>query len=156
MTKTKIDWCDYRIGNSRIKSEKYILVYCPQHPHSKSKGHVYEHRYVMEKCLKRFLKISEHVHHLDGNESNNEIGNLILMRNGEHTKLHYYKNPSRNKNGILALNKYAAAIKLPRIIIKCACGCGIDLINRDNKGRIREYIHGHNAKGKNWRWKKNE
>jgi len=60
----------------------------------------------------------------------------------------------RNKKTTLALIKHNISTKLPRIKIKCACGCGKDLVDRDNKARLRKYINGHNQKGKHWRWKK--
>ena len=34
--------------------------------------------------------------------------------------------------------------KKERKIIFCKCGCGKTRINYDNKGRLREFIHGHN------------
>ena len=40
---TKIEWCDYRKTDSRIDSGNYILVYCPDHPCAKGKGHIFEH-----------------------------------------------------------------------------------------------------------------
>jgi len=47
-----------------------------------------EHRFVMEKHLGRRLNSSEVVHHIDGDASNNDIDNLRLMNQSEHTKLH--------------------------------------------------------------------
>ena len=43
--------------------------------------------------------------------------------------------------------------KIPRTTIECACGCGQLLETPDSKGRRRIFVHGHNAKGKHWRWK---
>ena len=146
----KIEWCDFRKGNSRIKSNKYILIYAPQHPNAKSKGHIYEHRYVMEKYLKRFLNTSEHIHHKNGNTLDNKINNLEILSSSKHAIKHYKKETT--EKGIIALNKYAQKIKLPRFEIFCKCGCGEKIINRDNKCRLKKYKHGHNARGKHWRW----
>jgi len=53
-----------------------------------------EHRYLIEKLLGRKLRIGEIVHHIDGNKSNNNISNLLLMNDvGEHTKLHAIGKP---------------------------------------------------------------
>ena len=51
----------------------------------------YEHRYVMERHLGRELKYSEHIHHKDRNKLNNSIGNLQIMTQSEHSKLHHPK-----------------------------------------------------------------
>jgi len=40
----------------------------------------------------------------------------------------------------------------PRILIKCACGCGQDLICVDEKGRDRKYLQGHNTRNRRWSW----
>ncbi len=155
MPTTQREWCDYRKGESRIESGKYILVYCPDHPYAKSKGHVYEHRYIMEKFLKRFLSPTEHVHHKNGDGKDNRIENLEIIGPREHALEHWEKRlPCHNLKGILALNKYAQSIKLPRDPIVCGCGCGMILTNRDKQGRSRKFIQGHNARGQHWRWKR--
>lgn len=47
-----------------------------------------EHRYLMEQHLGRKLKKDEVVHHIDGNRTNNDLGNLVVMSRGEHSALH--------------------------------------------------------------------
>lgn len=47
-----------------------------------------EHRYVMEKFLKRKLKKEECVHHLDEIKTNNSLDNLIVVHNTTHNTLH--------------------------------------------------------------------
>lgn len=51
-----------------------------------------EHRYIMEKHLGRELKKSEHVHHIDGDRGNNDLGNLELMSKKDHINYHSKKN----------------------------------------------------------------
>ena len=46
------------------------------------------HRLIMQQKLGRELSSKEHVHHIDGNQSNNHIDNLIVLPCGEHTRLH--------------------------------------------------------------------
>lgn len=71
-----------------IDPRGYILLYTPYHPFAKGKGYVYEHRLVMEKHLKRYLKSNELIHHIDNNPQNNNIKNLLLTTKKEHKKIH--------------------------------------------------------------------
>jgi hypothetical protein len=47
-----------------------------------------EHRVLMEAHLGRQLETDEHVHHINGDRQNNRLGNLIVLRNAEHQRLH--------------------------------------------------------------------
>lgn len=49
----------------------------------------YDHRYVMEKHLKRQLKKSEQIHHIDGDTLNNSIENLQVVTTSEHLSIHH-------------------------------------------------------------------
>jgi hypothetical protein len=79
------------------KRRQYISIYAPDHPYS-SDGYILEHRLVMEKYIKRYLESHEHVHHIDGNPTNNVISNLKLMTHSQHST-HHNKNHQRNKKG---------------------------------------------------------
>lgn len=50
---------------------------------------VREHRYLMEQSLGRKLEFWEHVHHIDGNSSNNNIENLVVLSNTDHQREEY-------------------------------------------------------------------
>lgn len=52
------------------------------------KGNAKLHRLIMEEYLGRKLAPDEVVHHIDGDKLNNDISNLRVMKNGEHSKLH--------------------------------------------------------------------
>lgn len=64
----------------RLVERGYVLLWSPDHPscEKKAKPYVFEHRLVMEKVLGRYLKDNEHVHHRDGQRSNNSESNLEL------------------------------------------------------------------------------
>jgi hypothetical protein len=49
------------------------------------------HREAVEKFLGRKLKREECVHHIDGNKLNNDISNLQILSQSEHSKIHFDK-----------------------------------------------------------------
>lgn len=85
-------------GGRFISPTGYAFVYDPENEMANSRGYVREHRLVMSEKLRRPLTKDEVVHHKDGNKLNNDINNLELMTNSEHSRLHaletgfgYYK-----------------------------------------------------------------
>ena len=94
-------------------------TYCktePVHPKSNSKGLYPLHRVLVENSVGRYLKRSEHVHHIDENKSNNVLSNLLVLTIGEHTRLHLTHNP---------------------IIIKCP-NCNENFEIKEHAYRLRE------------------
>ena len=75
-------------GHKKTRSDGYIAVYIPTHPHASRCGYVMEHILVMERDLGRLLDIGEVVHHKNGQRADNEIDNLQLMTASKHMSMH--------------------------------------------------------------------
>lgn len=96
----------FRPRNSRVRTCSRECGYAirKSNPHNKGKGkgwidakgyrqlkvngiNMREHRYVMEKHLKRKLQPNEDVHHINGVKTDNRIENLQVIDHAEHTKI---------------------------------------------------------------------
>lgn len=75
-------------GKSQITNHNYVLLYKPNHCECMLNGYVLEHRYKISNKLKRKLKSSEIIHHIDANRTNNKLNNLLILTRIEHAKLH--------------------------------------------------------------------
>lgn len=80
----------YHWKGGRIKCDRYIRIYAPDHPFCRKDKYVYEHRLVVEDNLGRFLLPEEEIHHIDGDKHNNKLENLMLFPNrSAHIKYHW-------------------------------------------------------------------
>jgi hypothetical protein len=89
---------------------QYYGEYYKNHPEYNHESNwrrgILAHRYIMEQHIGRFLTKDEVVHHLDGDKLNNDISNLKIMSQSEHTKLHSHvntKNLIQNKADIVTM-----------------------------------------------------
>lgn len=74
-------------GGKRNKGG-YVFIYKPNHPHTIG-GYIFEHRFIMEQIIGRYLKSCELVHHINGIKNDNRPENLKLFLNkAKHTKFH--------------------------------------------------------------------
>lgn len=78
--------------------DNYRFRHAPNHPYTVNGKYVAEHRLVIERHLRRYLKPEEKVHHINGDRSDNRIENLIVLTQSAHVRLHnlerYNTNPS--------------------------------------------------------------
>lgn len=79
----------YQWKGGRIIQNGYIDILLEEKWPNGKKKYKREHRIVMENHLGRKLTRYEHVHHIDGNKVNNDIGNLMLFPNAKaHAEYH--------------------------------------------------------------------
>ena len=66
-------------GGRRMRGE-YVCLYSPEHPLKDKNNLVAEHRLVIEKHIGRYLKLSEHCHHLNKIKTDNRPENLMAFK----------------------------------------------------------------------------
>lgn len=95
-------------NKSRGRKEGEILIKdgrrkikLPNHPYCDAKGYVYFYRYMLEQHLGYYLNPKKYaVHHIDGDETNDVLSNLVAMTHSAHSYIHILSKP-RAKGGEL-------------------------------------------------------
>jgi hypothetical protein len=76
---------------SRVpKPDGYVYARVPGHPYASKQGYVYEHRFVLEKRLGRFLKPGEIAHHGNEKKGDNRSLNIkYVPSQTAHMRMHH-------------------------------------------------------------------
>lgn len=81
-----------------VKHEKgYTLIRKPNHPFCKGNGYIFEHRWVVEQHIGRYLKVNEIIHHINGIKNDNRLENLVITNNTEHCHKYDAHHPGVNR-----------------------------------------------------------
>lgn len=76
-------------GGRIVRVDGYSFIKTHSHPFRNKQNYILEHRVIVEKYLKRYLKKNEQVHHIDNNPRNNKALNLMCFRsNSAHKRYH--------------------------------------------------------------------
>lgn len=75
-------------GGSFVKEGRRMVTVGKDHPMADHQGYVAEYRLLLAAALGRMLLPSDHVHHLDLDESNDSIENLVVLTMAEHMRVH--------------------------------------------------------------------
>ncbi|GAB5541327.1 MAG: hypothetical protein SangKO_010870 [Sandaracinaceae bacterium] len=120
-------------GGRSIASNGYVLVRVGVDHHlADVRGYAYEHRVVAERKTGRRLRPGEQVHHIDGDQKNNDPDNLQVYASAA---LHQVEHRTRTDCRLPGE---------PNPSVSCACGCGATFKRYDALGRPRRYVSGHN------------
>jgi len=88
-------------GGRIVTDRGYILVQDKDTDRPIAGSYRYEHQKVVERAIGRQLREDEHIHHKDGNRSNNSINNLQIVSPSQHAQIHW-KQRERNEFGQFA------------------------------------------------------
>lgn len=75
-------------GGIQMRRGRSLRLVGKDHPMADAAGYVLEYRLVMAEKIGRYLTTDEHVHHIDGDVTNNHPDNLMLVSRSQHTRLH--------------------------------------------------------------------
>lgn len=95
-----------KVGDTYIW-DGYVLERVENHPGFPGKTWVTQHHLVWWKYRRERVPRGYVLHHKDENRANNKIGNLKLMTNAEHVRLHSTNPEARERARVRAIAQYA-------------------------------------------------
>jgi len=78
----------FGVGTKRVSTCGYVEIHLPGHILADKHGRVAEHRLVMSEHIRRPIEKTEHVHHINGDRSDNRIENLVILTKSHHNSIH--------------------------------------------------------------------
>lgn len=82
-----------KIKKQELKTQKrdgYVYFLDKEHPLANVVGRVWYHRHLASIKQQRWLKTNEHVHHINGDVSDNNHTNLVILTRAEHALTHCF------------------------------------------------------------------
>lgn len=87
-------------GHTKDHASGYVLAYAPDHPNATCDGYVFLHTIIMERFIGRYLNLDEVVHHENHIRNDNEIENLVLMKEKQHMSMHMKQRHEQRRNAL--------------------------------------------------------
>lgn len=75
-------------GGLSLHTKGYVYEYAPGHPNADKRGYILQHRLRVSEAIGRPLREDEVIDHADENKRNNEVHNLHIYTNAEHSRKH--------------------------------------------------------------------
>ena len=75
-------------GGITLHTKGYVYQYAPDHPNADKRGYVLQHRLRVSEAIGRPLTEDEIIDHIDENKRHNEVYNLHILTNREHSIRH--------------------------------------------------------------------